>query len=624
MKNTLSIALKLLLFWLGLNALAKVIFLLVNLPQSLQLDFSTLLNIFKYGFRLDLSMAGYSTLILLLVVLLTSFLSQKISKNVFKLFGYLLIFINSLLVVFDARLYGYWGYKLDPTAFSFFSTPKEAMASVQSSDVIAGVIAFVSLILVSNLFFKLLFRRFQNFKFTWKNFAFHLVVSAVMILPIRGGIGVATIGLSSAYFSSEIYANHAAVNTTWNLLYSYLNQEEGLGVEHLVDDELTQQVMDELYTKRPNVLPPITFDKPVNVVLIVLESFSAGLIENLGGRSNVTPNLNKISKEKWSFTNFYSSGDRSDKGLASLFTGAPGLPASSVLRFPDKLTNLSHLYKNFSTDGYSTSFIYGGNLDFANLRSLFTIVDETTTIEKDQFERTSQFETGKWGIHDQHSFKYLGDFVENQTEPFFTSLYTLSSHQPFDIPPVHINFSGKDGPYLKSAWYTDSCLGAFIDQFSVTDLWNRTLVIITADHAIRQPGEVPAFHPDKFHIPLILTGGVIDQHRVFTNFGSHTDLPYTLQKWLLNKDDDQMIFSKDLFDSAASFANFYYQVGSGMIDSSGCVVYDFRVNKVIFSDLIRGDESDLETKTKCYTRMAAEAFENYQVKRSPAQSEQGK
>ncbi len=625
MRRSLYIWLKVFAFWLLFFTLAKILFLLINASSTADLGITTTFGVFLNGFKLDLSMSGYCTLLMMVLSLLTSFLYSKIFTRVFNVTGYFLIFSLALLSIVDARLYHYWGFKLDLTAFGFLSTPKEAAASVQTSDLVVFVVAYIAFVFSSLSVFKRVFRNIKPVQRHWKTIGVNLVLAGVVLLPIRGGTGVATIGLSSAYFSSNSFANHAAVNTTWNLMYSYLNQDNSL--KKLKEFKTAQHpdIGKELFAKGKGNMPTINNGQPINVVMIVLESFSAGLIENLGGIDGVTPNLNRLSQEKWSFTNFYSSGDRSDKGLSSLFTGTPGLPESSVLRFPDKLNGLPHMYTHFERSGYHTSILYGGNLDFANLRSLFTVVEECDIVEKSSIETGPNVEKGKWGIHDQHTFSYLEKHIKAIPEPFFTTLYTLSSHEPFDVPSTSRVFEGKDAKCLTAAWYTDSCLGAFLKAIEASDVWDRTLVVITADHAIRHPGSLPVYHPEKFHIPLIFTGGVIKNNTVFDIFGSHTDLPYTLQKWLLKVDDAEMKFSKSLFDTTSSYANFFYQIGSGMIDSSGCVVYDFHVDKVIYKDVESDlNEERLKTSTRYYSSEAAREFDKLQAKRSPALKEQGK
>jgi len=617
--------LKVFAFWLLFFTMAKILFLVINMNSTAELGFTTILGVFVHGLKLDLSMSGYCTLLIMVLWLLTSLFYSKIHFRVFNITSYILIGFLALLSILDARLYHYWGFKLDLTAFGFLSTPKEAAASVQTSDLAVFVLAYIVLAFASFSVFKRIFRHIKPAQHHWKTIGLNLVLVGVVFLPIRGGIGVATIGLSSAYFSSNSFANHAAVNTTWNLMYSYLNQDNSLQKLKEFNTAEYPEIGKKLFAKGKGSMPIVNNDQAINVVMIVLESFSAGLIENLGGHAEVTPNLNRLSEEKWCFTNFYSSGDRSDKGLSSLFTGTPGLPESSVLRFPDKLNGLPHMYTNFEKSGYHTSILYGGNLDFANLRSLFTVVENCSIVEKSSFESGPSTKHGKWGIHDEHTFAFLSRHIKESAEPFFTTLYTLSSHEPFDVPKISRVFEGKDARCLTAAWYTDSCLGAFLNSIEGSDVWERTLIVITADHAIRHPGNLPVYHPDKFHIPLIFTGGVIKNNTVYDIFGSHTDLPYTLQKWLLNVDDTNMKFSKSLFDTTSSYANFFYQIGSGIIDSSGCVVYDFNIDKVIYKEVDNDlNEERLKASTRYYSSEAAQEFDKLQAKRSPALKEQGK
>jgi phosphoglycerol transferase MdoB-like AlkP superfamily enzyme len=119
----------------------------------------------------------------------------------------------------------------------------------------------------------------------------------------------------------------------------------------------------------------------------------------------------------------------------------------------------------------------------------------------------------KWGVPDGYLFERA--FVDLKTEkmPFMQTIYTVSSHPPYDVPYSKIKGISVRDKYLNSVSYTDSCLGRFIHSLRNSPLWENTLLIVTSDHGHMQPGPTDITHPDTYRIPLIWAGGVIDSAR---------------------------------------------------------------------------------------------------------------
>src|SRR5690606_7393298 len=150
----------------------------------------------------------------------------------------------------------------------------------------------------------------------------------------------------------------------------------------------------------------------------------------------------------------YASGDRTDKGLIAILSGYPAQPQTSIIKFPAKTERLPQLNRFIREMGYRTSFIYGGDIDFANFRSYLNSsgFDHLTTL--DDFD--DELYTSKWGVHDHHMFKRALEELDTTTAPFFKVILTLSSHEPFDVP-IEPLLPGNDAEslFLNSCHYTD-------------------------------------------------------------------------------------------------------------------------------------------------------------------------
>ena len=195
----------------------------------------------------------------------------------------------------------------------------------------------------------------------------------------------------------------------------------------------------------------------------MLESYSSGLIEVLGGLPKITPRFNALAREGVLFNHLYSSGDRTDKGIVSILNGYPAQPLTSIIKEPKKTQSLPYLNKIFKAQGYRTEFTYGYNINYANFNSYLMHGDFDHITHSMDFPQS--LNTSKWGVHDEFVFDKFFDELQQTTGPFFKIMMTQSSHEPFEVPMKTV-IPGQDEVhmFMNSAFYTDSCFGSFIDR----------------------------------------------------------------------------------------------------------------------------------------------------------------
>lgn len=324
----------------------------------------------------------------------------------------------------------------------------------------------------------------------------------------------------------------------------------------------------------------IDTSKLPNVVLIVLESFSNKVISSFGGKHNVCPCLDAISKEAIIFPSFYASGNRSDRGMAALLGGYPSLLTQSVINYPDKSVKLKKMSAYFNENSYLSSFYYGGDIDFYNLKSFVLQGEYRDIISRDDFPKEIR-NMSSWGVPDGFLFERVLNDIDKK-QPFFTTVYTLSSHTPYDVPVQMIKADTDEEKYLNSVAYTDSCLGDFIKEFKKTKYWENSLVIITADHGHLFPGPTEIIEPATYRIPLIWTGGVVKKAGTINNICGQPDLIPTVVKQFKWK-PDSALFGHDIL-SVPSYAFYMWDTGWGYVSDEGEFIYDqntadFKVHK---------------------------------------------
>lgn len=596
------------LFWLVFFLFARLLFLLYEYPFSLHISLKEWFLTFVYGIRLDISTTGYILMLTGLIFTFTTFVSGKIMYKILKPFTILIFSLCAIIVVVDLELYKNWGYRMDATPLLYITKPKEAMASTEIWLTILLLVFTVGLIYAAiRIFTKIFKERLLAIKKT--NILFLpvlLLLTGLMIVPVRASFGIAPVNTGMVYFSKNKFSNHASVNVVWNVMNSLVYRKNTERTYHFMDDDDAKKTIENLHTKSGNSVTLIEKSNP-NIVILILESFSSKVIGALDGKWDATPEFNSLTEDGLLFTNFHANASRSDKGIVSILSGYPGQPTTSIIKTPEKTQTLPSLYKTFNALGYETAFYYGGDIDFANMKSYFLNSEAKRIISVDDFD--SKLNDSKWGVHDEHLFDRLYNDLINQEEPFFNAIFTLSSHDPFEVPGK-LKFEGNDRvtKFLNSVYYTDSCLGDFFDKIKKTEVWDNTLFILVADHGSNRPGNSQNHDIEKFKIPMLWLGGVLNDSIKKSNIiGSQIDIPATLLNQIAENSQD-FTFSKNLFSETGNdFAFYVFNDGFGFITDSSSVIYDNISNEVILGT--GTFESDL-TKGKAYLQYLMNDFKN--------------
>lgn len=570
------------LFWVGFFFVFRLIFLFYQWDLSTEYGFLELATAFLSGLRHDLSLMGYVLMLSGLILSIFFFLPEKRLRSTFTIIYTSITILFLLLLVPNLELYRNWNFHIDSTVLDYLKTPKEAIAStVTSVYILLSIISLASVILSYVLIRKFVISkldRVQPIKYMW--IPVLLLVTASMIIPIRGGFGIAPMNVGFVYFSKHAFVNHLAVNPIWNFSYSLKKAKKNKVVFRFMDEENRSKIINELYAEGGETNQVLKSKKP-NIVLIILESFTSkatGLIE--GGKS-VTPNLDKYAKEGVYFSNFYGIGDRSKIGIVGLLSGYPSLPRRSVIAYSRKVEHLPSLCGRLNKLGYQSSFYYGGDIRFANMNSYINSMGYGKTVTVDNFPE--ELNQSKWGVHDQYVFDYLYNDIENTKAPYFKTFFTLSSHEPFDVPmETKVKGDSEDEKFMNSVYYTDKCLGDFVEKLRKRDDWDNTLVIMVADHGVRYIDKSKPEDFIKYKIPMIWLGGALAKTNIEVDkIGCQPDM----SKMLLNQmglSTDEFLFGKDLLnEKQKGFAFFDYNNGFGYIDRNGKSVFDLTAKKYI-------------------------------------------
>jgi phosphoglycerol transferase MdoB-like AlkP superfamily enzyme len=570
-------------FWLIYFFFARLFFIMMQFHLAFQGNSGALAGTFLHGLKLDISTIGYYMIIPFLLATVSLYFNRDWFRFFIRWYTYFFIVFSTVIVVADANLYSYWGFRMDYTPMLYLKTPGEAMASVSTLKVI---LFLCTIILISSLFIyfynKLIDRRFGGFekmRFWLPGMLLFLILTGALIIPMRGGFGVAPINAGTVYFSKVMFMNHTAINAVWNVGTSAFTQKPVKNPYEFGDLKSAASKVAEL-TQIKGVPRKVLNTTNPNVIIIVLESFSGYLIGPIGGDTLVTPNFNRFIREGLFFSEFYASGTRTDKAMPAILDGYPAQPAQSIIKEPKKSQTLPSLVKILTEKGYHSSFWYGGEINFANFNSFVIGSGFHDIITKDNFDPI--YYNSKWGVHDHILFKTLQDSMKSVREPFLKVVLTLSSHEPFDVPMEPV-FTGKDDgtKYRNSVYYADKSLGAFIDWAKGTDWWKNTVVVLVADHCARISEDMLIYEQNVFKIPMLWIGGAVTEKGVrIQKLGSQVDIPLTLLDQL--GIPCSFPFAKDLLsDESRSFAFYTFNEGFGFITDSSAYFYDHKLKKEV-------------------------------------------
>ena len=551
------------------------------------LSVTDLLGGFGSGFRLDLSGAAYLTAVpaALLVVSSIRALVPWVRRLIS---GWMVgaVIGVSIVVAADLELFGQWDKRIDASVLWYLKTPAEAWASTGGTPrLLLLIVAVVMAGAATAAFRRFIGPDLRRLDPISPLFAAPLVLLiGLLVVLARGGVQTWPLTGSSAYQSANPFVNQAAQNAAWGFfdsVYRRLYDRTNPFVTLPRAEALAITARPAPAAEAPSRL--LTTNRP-NILVIIWESASARAFGSLGGRPGVTPRTDSLARQGLLFRRFYAAGDRTDKGVAAILSGFPGLPRGSIMMVPTKTAALPFLNADLGAAGYQSSFYYGGELEFASLRAYVVNAGYQRVIGKDGFPADTWIT--KWGAHDGAvAERLLGD-LDRETAPFFSVWLTLSSHEPFETPdPPRIKGSDWQRLYYNSLAYTDAVIGRFIDRARTKPWWSRTLVVIVADHGRRvSPLETapPRDADAMFRIPMLWLGGALAVTDTGSDrVGSQTDISPTLLGALGIAPRRPYRYGTSLIDPSPSpFAYYGFDNGFGIVTPTGSLVYDQRSARI--------------------------------------------
>lgn len=593
-----------------LFVLQKPLFLFLekgSATQPVDNIFTELPAVIWHGLPLDLSMAGYLSVIPGFLSIAVVWLKRDLVKPIMNIYFIIASLFITCSFLLNASLYPYWKYPLDSTPlFYFFTSPADAIASVSIWQVILSIVILI--VLTIGVWFTLRMRgekrqpysrygygyegfgrgkrnRFDDFdRHRGRTSIILLLLTGLLFLPIRGGITVSTMNTGQAYYSQNAYLNHSAVNPLFSLLESITHQEDFASQYRFMKDKEADKIFATMTsTSDENTYPLLneaTFKKGTpDILIVIMESFASDIMPSMGSYKDVAVCLDSIAQQSILFTRFYANSFRTDRGMVSILSGYPAQPTTSIMRYPRKTSQLPSIARNLAKyKNYKTTYYYGGDADFCNMRSYLVSQGYQHIISDANFPIEDKL--SKWGVPDHILAARMMEDIkaqQNEKRPMLRILQTSSSHEPFEVPYHRL----KD-KRLNAFAYTDSVMGAIVREYRKLPRWKNTLIVFVPDHVGGYKEQLNDHDRSRYQIPLILAGGAISRPMKVGIIGSQHDIAATLLGQL-GVEHREFTFSKNMMsDATPKFAFFAVNDAFGVVSEENSLIYDNRAKRIVY------------------------------------------
>ena len=575
MRQRLIYLIKVYMLTVAIFIAAKLVFMLVNY-EGHAFGVSDVVAVIIHGLSLDLSTSLYFLILPFLITLVSLWCDDRRLHTILRIYYGIIATMMTFAFVADTSLYPFWGFKLDASCLQYLEAPAEVRASVSGFYM---TIRLLLLILGSYA----LYRLYKAIPFWAKNpsrrraaTATNILFIPLIVIGIRGGLDESTTNIGQVYFSQDQFLNHSAVNPIFSFLSSFEKTASNIVDYDFFSQDECDTLMRDLYpTTSVNTDTLLTTSRP-DIVIVLMES-AGDIFEK------AMPRLRRLKKEGIDFAACYGNTWRTDRGTVCTYSGYPSFPTSSVMKMPQKTNYLPGIAATLREAGYQTYYLYGGDINFTNMRSFLVTTGWEKLKWKADYTNEEQ-NSAKWGVRDDITFNTLYEQIAaidtsaTHTRHLF-GFSTLSSHEPWDVPLKRL-----DQEIPNAFYYLDTCIGHFIDRLKRLPQWDNLLIIFLPDHSIDY-GHFTEAVQVRNKIPMVWAGGAVKAPRKITQLCNQTDLAATLLAQL-QLPHAQFRWSRDVLSASYRypFAVHNYNNGFSLTDSTGFIAYDLESSRLVTNE----------------------------------------
>ncbi len=398
----------------------------------------------------------------------------------------------------------------------------------------------------------------------------------ITVISIRGGLQSRPLRPSMAFQNENMFLGNLALNSVYTSVTALFHKDR-LPVPRRLSDELITGVWRRLLANNEKPLSaeyPLwrtsqgNGDKKLNVVVFIMESWSAADVGALGGRGDVTPYFDRIAAEGLLFTEAYATNTRSIESLPSIISSIPSVYGITYITSNFQTNSQRGLWAIYAALGYNTYFAYAAWPGSMGFDSYARQVGFRHIITRDSFPSGTP-QDGTWGIYDEITFLKMHELFAAETKPFAAVIYSLHPHPPYGLPEGRLKINHpKRSAFYTAMRYSDDALAAFFERAKQASYFKDTIFVITADHAFEQrPGR------DSFRVPLLFYAPAHIKPGRQNRVASQLDILPSLMQ-LTKTGQPYSAAGKSLFDNTAAFSIFQKDSLMGYIEGDYALLAD--------------------------------------------------
>ena len=423
------------------------------------------------------------------------------NKRKSRLLKFLFLLSSALAIAFNVIDFEYFKFTEKRTTSDLFTT--SGIGNDFQNLVFTFALDFWYLVLLAIGLFALvayaynLLRKRPAPKLNSGQFAVYFLMLLIFYgLGARGGLQYKPLNVVQAS-QYAVGRNMAIVlNTPFTIMKSAYNND--LALKHYFPEgELEQIYTPVQYYSADSTAPRL------NVVLIIAESFSREYIGALNSNAGYTPFLDSLIGQSLIFSNGFANGKKSIEGLPAILSGIPTLMNESFISSKYAANRIESIATLLNQKGYSSTFYHGGENGTMGFEAYSKMAGIPRYIGRNEYPDPSDYD-GNWGIFDEPFLQFCLNDMSDQQKPFFSAIFTLSSHHPFTVPTKYENrFEAGPLPILKSIRYADYALSRFFKEARKEPWFDETVFILTADHT--SESFTPAYQNavGNYRIPIL-------------------------------------------------------------------------------------------------------------------------
>lgn len=530
-----------------LYTICRLAFYFFNSDLFENLSFQTFKRILYGGLRFDLSAVLYINSLYLLLYLIPFKIKFRIGYQNF--LKWLFIVTNAIGLAANVSDIIYYRFTLKRTTasvFKIFSHEENLLLLWGRFLVDYWYATLLWLVLIGVMVWG--YSRFNprpmGFRNRWQysmvGILFLAIIGGLTIGGMRGGFRHSTrpINISNAaQYVERPEEIPIVLNTPFAILRTF-DKSTFQEVKYFSSEELDSIFSPVHYPNRSaSFNQHIIQEKRPNIVLIILESFGrehiGALNKNLedGNYKGYTPFLDSLIAQSWAFNRAYANGRKSIDALPSIVASVPSLVQPYIVSeyANNRINGMAHLLKKI---GYETAFYHGAPNGSMGFLAFTKMAGYDQYLGKNEFNNDGEFD-GIWGIWDEPFFQFFAQDMNRLNEPFFTTIFSLSSHHPFKVPEKYEGvFPEGPLPLHKCMGYTDMALRRFFESAAKAPWFKNTLFIITADHCTIPFHEEYKTPVESFAIPILFYKPDEIEPRMDNSLAQQTDILPTVMSFI--------------------------------------------------------------------------------------------